>query len=232
MKSVLLRLAGPLQSWGTQGRFGIRDTDTEPSKSGVLGLVGAALGMQREDEATLARLRTLQMAVRVDREGSPLRDYHTVGGGRFRGGAYGLWSVEAGKLEEKTALTQRYYLCDASFLVALGNRDRALIEQIAEALQRPVWPLFLGRRSCAPAEQVYAGVCDAGPTDAVRRVAMTERDRAEAPERLRIVVESEADGGRPRQDDPLAFHRYARRHGLRHVRYDFIDRNTLPEAAP
>jgi CRISPR system Cascade subunit CasD len=113
MKSVLLRLAGPLQSWGTQGRFGIRDTDTEPSKSGVLGLVGAALGMQREDEATLARLRTLQMAVRVDREGSPLRDYHTVGGGRFRGGAYGLWSVEAGKLEEKTALTQRYYLCDA-----------------------------------------------------------------------------------------------------------------------
>ena len=62
MKSVLLRLEGPLQSWGAQGRFGIGDTDREPSKSGVLGLVGAALGTVRNDGDLLASLRTLATA--------------------------------------------------------------------------------------------------------------------------------------------------------------------------
>ena len=232
MKSVLLRLAGPLQSWGTQGRFGIRDTDSEPSKSGVVGLVGAALGMSRDDEATLARLRTLAFAVRVDREGSPLRDFHTVGGGVFRGEDHGLWSIEAGKKEVKTALTQRYYLSDASFLTALGGDDEAFVADIARALQHPVWPLFLGRRACPPSEPVFAGLANASPDAAIRLVPMAPRDRAEAPERLRIVVESDAENGRPRQDEPESFTLYARRHGLRHIRFDFIDRDSLPEATP
>jgi CRISPR-associated Cas5-like protein len=91
MKSVLIRLEGPIQSWGTQGRFSIRDTDTEPSKSGVIGFVAGALGMKRDDDAMLARLSALEMAVRIEREGALLHDYHTAGGGKFRGKDHSVW---------------------------------------------------------------------------------------------------------------------------------------------
>ena len=230
MKTVLLRLAGPLQSWGTQGRFSIRDTDREPSKSGVLGLVGAALGMQRDDVTTLSQLRGLHLAVRVDREGTPLRDYHTVGGGRYRGSPHGIWSIEKGRKEQLTALTQRYYLTDASFLAALGGDAHPLVERIAQALQDPVWPLFLGRRACPPSEPIFAGLSEASPEQAVRQAPLSATDRVRAPQRIRLVLAADSENGRPRHDDPMSFEPLQRRHALRHVRYDFIDRDSLTEA--
>ena len=230
MKSVLLRLEGPLQSWGTQGRFGIRDTDREPSKSGVLGLVGAALGMPRDDGERLAHLRTLRLAVRVDREGELVRDYHTVGGGDFRGIPHGLWSIESEKKTETTALTERFYLADASFLAALGSDDHALVDSIAAALADPVWPLYLGRRSCPPARPVLAGVVSGGPEVAVREAPLGAEDRARAPERLRLVLEADAATGSPRDDDPESFALYARRFAPRFIRVEHLDRDTLPEA--
>ncbi|MFJ8434761.1 type I-E CRISPR-associated protein Cas5/CasD [Kitasatospora sp. NPDC094019] len=78
---LLLRLAGPLQSWGVKGRFAQRDTHTRPTKSGVIGLCAAALGLDRSDP--LDELRPLLFGVRADRPGTPVRDYHTVGGGRY-----------------------------------------------------------------------------------------------------------------------------------------------------
>jgi CRISPR system Cascade subunit CasD len=232
VRSVLLRLCGPLQSWGTQGRFSIRDTDAEPSKSGVLGLVGAALGMPRDDDTTLAKLRGLRLAVRVDREGALVRDFHTVGGGRFLGEPHGLWSAEDERTETKTALTQRYYLADASFLVALGGQDVTLVDRVAAALQAPVWPLFLGRRACPPSEPVFAGVFEGAPEEAIVSHPLALRDRSEAPERIRLVLETNEDGGRPRQDEPETFRLYGRSHRLRYVRYEFIDRDRLPEPPP
>jgi CRISPR system Cascade subunit CasD len=86
--TLLLRLAGPMQSWGTQSRFGIRDTGLEPSKSGVIGLLCAALGWGREHDVT--DLAELRMGVRVDRAGVLRTDYHTVGGGRVGGERYGV----------------------------------------------------------------------------------------------------------------------------------------------
>jgi CRISPR system Cascade subunit CasD len=232
MRSLLLRLEGPLQSWGTQGRFGIRDTDREPSKSGVLGLVGAALGMARDDGALLAQLRSLRMAVRVDREGQLLRDYHTVGGGVFRGEPHGLWSLHKRKKESGlTALTERYYLADASFLVALGTDDRALADRVAGALAAPKWPLFLGRRACAPSMPVFVRIVDMTPEDALLKEPLRLRQGEEMPARLRIILEANADEGRPRQDVPLSFELYGREHGLRHVRFDFLDTSSLPEAS-
>ena len=73
MPTLLLRLAGPMQSWGISSRFSIRDTGMEPSKSGVIGLVCAALGKPRDesttDDAEFRQLTQLKMAVRVDRQG-------------------------------------------------------------------------------------------------------------------------------------------------------------------
>jgi len=222
MKTVLLRLEGPLQSWGTQGKYGIRDTDREPSKSGVLGLVGAALGMPRDDHDLLGRLRELELAVRVDREGTVLRDYHTVGAGTFRGKPHSLWSRDNKK---DPALTERFYLMDASFLVGLGG-DEALVDRIAAALQAPVWPLFLGRRACPPSAPVFAGVT-ADPPEAALRAAPIDRERA--PEAVRLITEA-AHEGTPRVDVPISFALYERRHALRYVKSELLDRDQLPEA--
>lgn len=228
MKSVLLRLEGPLQSWGTQGRFGIRDTDREPSKSGVLGLVGAALGMARNDDGMLTRLRGLRMAIRVDREGGILRDYQTAGGGSFLGKPHGVWVPDSKK--GVTALTDRFYLTDASFLVALGGSDAELVGRIAAALKAPVWPLFLGRRACVPSRQVFEGEMDVPPDTAVVKIPWSPRAGELAPEQLRLVLETEPGLGQPRQDEPESFTLYKRRHGLRHVRTSQVAVQSLPEA--
>ncbi|MBQ0827883.1 type I-E CRISPR-associated protein Cas5/CasD [Streptomyces tagetis] len=78
---LLIRLAGPLQSWGLTGRFARRDTHSRPTKSGVIGLCAAALGLAREEP--LGELAEVLYGVRADRPGTPLRDYHTAGGGTY-----------------------------------------------------------------------------------------------------------------------------------------------------
>lgn len=209
MKSVLLCLEGPLQAWSSQGKLGIRDTEREPTKSGVLGLVGAALGMARDDDEQLAKLVTLGMAVRVDSEGSLLRDYHTAGGGRFRGNGYTVHGAS------DCIPSHRYYLQDARFFVALGG-DEALVERIADGLRNPVWPLFLGRRSCVPSQPVFDGVVDSSPEVAVRQRAVEPAHPR--PTRLRLILESSAEQGEPRHDVPVSFREGARRYTHRYVR--------------
>lgn len=78
---LLARLAGPLQSWGLSSRFDQRDTHLRPTKSGFIGLLAAAAGLSREEPIT--PLDELRFAVRADRPGTPVEDYHTVGGGRY-----------------------------------------------------------------------------------------------------------------------------------------------------
>src|SRR3546814_8035134 len=142
MSTLLLRLAGPMQSWGTTSRFDQRDTGKEPSKSGVVGLLAAALGIDRENWADLEPLTRLTMGVRHDRPGVLKRDYQT---------AQNIISADRSKVHE-TAVTTRDYLADAAFLVGLPGPDRALHERALAALQNPVWPLALGRKSLVPSE--------------------------------------------------------------------------------
>ncbi|MCK8678375.1 type I-E CRISPR-associated protein Cas5/CasD [Streptomyces lichenis] len=90
---LLIRLAAPLQSWGVASRFWRRDTHSRPTKSGVIGLCAAALGLPREAPSDdpgdppgpdpLAELAPLRFGVRADHPGKPVRDYHTVGAGRY-----------------------------------------------------------------------------------------------------------------------------------------------------
>lgn len=221
MKSVLLRLEGPLQSWGTQSRFGHRDTDAEPSKSGVLGLIGAALGMPRDDRATLGQLTELEMALRVDREGRLVRDYHTAGAPQPR---------RAAKPHLKnTVVTERFYLAEASFVVALGGPNHDLIHRIDDALADPRWPLFLGRKSCPPGVPVGSirpRVVDEPPIRALRGVPWSAPP-ADRPSRIRLVVETSPDEGAPRADLPLSFALYDRRFAERWVAVDWLSTTDL-----
>lgn len=150
LSTMALRLAGPLQSWGSASQFNRRETDSEPTKSAVIGLLAAADGRRREDP--IEDLLNLRFAVRVDQAGTLLRDYHTVSD--FRGGDLRSSEVTA-KGEQKrnrgkaTAVTERFYLQDAVFVVALEG-EHSLIEGLAEAIVSPGFPLALGRRSCVP----------------------------------------------------------------------------------
>ncbi len=222
MSVLLIRLEGPLQAWSAQGKLGVRDTEREPTKSGVLGLVGAALGMPRDDDATLASLSALVMGVRVDRAGALLHDYRTAGGGRFRGARYTVFGTS------DCVPTHRYYLQDASFVVALEGSD-GLVALTAEALRSPRFPLFLGRRSCPPSVPPLMGVVDGTAWDALRS-APAPRVRDNGP--LRVILESRGGDGDVRYDVPLSFAQIDRRYGRRYVRTEWIAADGLDEEAP
>lgn len=163
--TLFLRLESPLQSWGENGQWSERRTAPEPTKSGVVGLLACALGWA-DDERICALSKRIRIGVRCDLPGtpSPLVDYHTVGGGYNTPQlltAEGKPKLSSGKPHIEQ--TWRYYLCDASFLVAIQPQqpgDTGLIAELGEALQSPVWPLFLGRKSCPPARPVYEDVGD------------------------------------------------------------------------
>ncbi|MFH9606592.1 type I-E CRISPR-associated protein Cas5/CasD [Streptomyces sp. NPDC017448] len=155
---VLLRLAGPLQSWGTHSKYLWRDTARFPTRSGVVGMLAAALG--REREASLDDLTSLSMTVRVDRPGVVLSDFHTVGGGLPADKT--VITVDGKRRGEGrgTLVSKRQYLADAAFTLALTADDTDLLHMCAAALRDPHWPLFLGRRSCPPEGPVLLGTVE------------------------------------------------------------------------
>lgn len=137
MKSLLLKFAGPLQSWGTSSHFETRHTDYYPSKSAVIGMIAAAFGYKRNEphDADLKQLNELAFAVRIDQQGNLLKDYHIASKCKPTGEF------------DRNYVTNRYCLEDAVFLVALGSEDSFLLEKIEQALAAPYFQLCLGRRS-------------------------------------------------------------------------------------
>ncbi|MFT0848972.1 type I-E CRISPR-associated protein Cas5/CasD [Actinomycetaceae bacterium L2_0104] len=139
MTVLLLRLAGPLQSWGDSSRFTQRATANAPTKSGVLGMLAAAQGRRRTDP--VEDLVQLRFGVRIDQPGSLLRDFHTT-------------HDVNGKPQP---LSNRFYLSDAVFLAGLEG-DSATINLIADSIKRPKFPLYLGRRACPPDQPMLLGI--------------------------------------------------------------------------
>lgn len=132
--TLILRLVGPMQSWGHRSRFDDRDTALEPTRSGVIGLLCAAMGVPRD--ADLSRFDALRMGVRVDRPGKPSTDYHTA-----------QHVIRADGSGTDTVVSWRHYLADAAFTVGLESAGLDLLREIEEGLRNPKWPLYLGRKS-------------------------------------------------------------------------------------
>ncbi len=212
MATILLQCVAPLQSWGTQSEYIVRDTGREPSKSGVIGLLCAAMGIPRSDNETLAQLGKLKMGVRVDREGRILRDYHTI--------------------FEQKVVSYRYYLSDAMFLIGLqGELD--WLQKIQSALKHPCWHLFLGRKSCVPSRPPYLSQ---GLSEKPLLQALTEypwlgqnRREYESLESMRLVYEDNEKGNKFHRDHPVSFARNQRHFHPRRTATDFIPR---PEFDP
>mgnify|MGYP001576376810 CR=1 FL=1 len=215
MPTLLLQLIGPMQSWGTTSRFDQRDTGKEPSKSGVVGLLAAAMGIDRENWTDLEPLTHLSLGVRHDRAGVPKRDYQT---------AQHIISADRSKIHE-TAVTTRDYLADAAFLVGVATENNALLERLHAALRDPVWPLALGRKSYVPSEPIWMAhaMQDVPLREALARyswIAM-QRKWEGLPEKLLVSLESEDGSGVLRMDQPLSSFA-ERRFGARFVRSEWI----------
>lgn len=145
-----------MQSWGTRSRWDVRDTGPEPTKSGVIGLLGCALGLERGNQRLESLDRSIRFGVRIDRPGVISTDYHTVtgyhrtaAGGFKHSGGVATTLRSALTHEPATIVSPRDYLHDAAFMVALAAEGE-LAEELRKALRAPRWPLFLGRKSCPP----------------------------------------------------------------------------------
>ncbi|RSX51584.1 type I-E CRISPR-associated protein Cas5/CasD [Bifidobacterium callimiconis] len=185
MTVLLMRLAGPLQSWGASSRFTRRETESMPTKSGVIGMIAAALGIGRGE--SLDRFKGLRFGARADQPGTLLRYYQTA-------------RNERGVM---MPLSNRYYLQDAVFLVGLEGDDAGQLEDYRQALRSPYYPIFLGRRSCPPDGPIQTWISEESLEDALRHAPWRAsewyqhkalRNEAMFPERCfaRIVVEPRA----------------------------------------
>jgi CRISPR system Cascade subunit CasD len=202
--TLFLRLDAPLQSWGEDSQWSERRTAPEPTKSGVVGLLACALGW--DDDGRIGSLsRQITVGVRCDFPGtpSPLIDYHTVGGGFERPQLLtgtGAPKISSGK--PHTEPTQRYYLCDASFLVAV-RADADTIASLARAVESPVWPIFLGRKCCVPSRPPFDGMGEFATVEQALKehpVRILERERI-PDSRPRFVIEID-----PRQGEVILMH--------------------------
>ncbi|MBZ4219209.1 MAG: type I-E CRISPR-associated protein Cas5/CasD [Chlorobium sp.] len=159
---LALRLEGPLQSWGFDSQFNRRNTGLMPTKSAIAGICCAAFGYSRgtcQEVAFLASFANVHMTAIaipriIDKKGTRhelavrrITDYHTVQNTRRATGA----------INNNCVLTHRQYLADAAFGVLLEG-DAELLASITDALNNPVWGLWLGRKSCIPTAPVFAGV--------------------------------------------------------------------------
>ena len=199
MATLLLRLAAPLQAWGADSKFETRKTAREPTKSGVIGLLAAALGLRRDETEPLTRLAQLRFGVRVEREGQLLVDFH----------------MARNEEKDRSYVTYRHYLEDAVFLVGLESEDTALLQELAEALTHPVFPLYLGRRCCPPTLPLCLGV---------RPGSLQEVLQAEPPlcpgRQSRILLDADPlePGTAVQRDVPVSFDPRHRQYGYRSAR--------------
>lgn len=200
MNTLLLRFAAPLQAWGVNGRFNRRSTEREPTKSGVIGFLGAALGRRRTED--ISDLVSLKFGVRIDQPGQLLQDFHTAHN------------------ESDSFVTRRFYLADGVFLVGLEGRE-SLLREVAAAVASPVFPIYLGRRSCPPVGRVSLGIRPKPLREALAeepwQASRWYRIRASSDVKLTLVCDAERPGDLRRRDLPDSFSQGHRRYRFRSI---------------
>lgn len=205
-KHLLLYLDAPMQSWGYSSRFNRRTSASWPVKSGIIGMLCAAQGIERDDEEGIARLTALKMTVyTLKNEGRRLMDWHTVGGGYDPKTKRQFMVPKAGGGTPATVLTDREYLLDCKFGVVLSG-DSATVEQCATALENPKWGVWFGRKCCPPAARICEGIFDSAQ-DAKAHLREIAREKQHNTECWRITRESISfeDGTDSLMDVPLNY---------------------------
>ena len=193
-KSLLvLRLEGVLQSWGESAKWDFRDSSTMPTKSGIVGLLGCALGAERGSAVLEELAGSITIAVRADRSGVKFVDFQTVQGNPL------MAATGKPKSTGNTILSLHAYLQDACFTVFIETSD-VWRERLAAALKNPKWCMYLGRKNCVPGRPVLE--CEnavfPGLEEALRDYPAAER--AECPMIYEMECPGEAAAGLFRPD--------------------------------
>ena len=162
MQCLILRLAGPLMSFGDTAIDETRPTRRLPGRSLLTGLIGNALGYEHADTDRLARLQErLRFAARLDREGVSIIDFQTAELSKQDP----LWTTRSVRAERHggdgtysgPALRYRHFRADSRVTVAMTlvpENEEPVPEAVADALRFPERPIFVGRKSCLPAGRI------------------------------------------------------------------------------
>ena len=206
MATLLLRLNAPLQSWGTRSLFDDRGTDYYPSKSGVIGLIAAALGRKRTE--SVEDLTELKFGVRIDNQGTIIEDFQITNMGE--------------KLN--CNLSKHKYLSDATFLIGLESEKEDLLENIRKAIDNPKFSLFLGRRACPPSFPINLGMRRECLYDALLYEPWLLPEwrkkkilRFKEKEYLRIITDADESSAIV-NDVPISFSPLKREYGYRYIK--------------
>ena len=208
MSVLLLRLVGSMQSWGIQSKFSHRDTQIEPTKSGIIGLICSALGRDRSE--TVDDIADLKMIVRVDKEGIPEKDYQT---------ATNIYQANGEGLKKSTT-SNRYYLSDAEFIVGLSG-DGELLKEIHKSLENPYWDISLGKKAFLPSLPVYLqdGFFENGDLLEILKNYSYNGDSI----KTRFVIETTDQSGEVRNDQPIGASFKTREFVFRYVITRYFD---------
>lgn len=226
MDTLLIRLIGPHQAWGVQSFGENRDTGFEPSKSGVIGLLCAALGWSREHP--LDDLNSLRMGVRIDQPGHLERDFQTI---------HEL-TENGEEIQDKTSISTRYYLSGAAFLVGLEGKLETL-EMLQEALIHPRWLLYLGRKAFPPSVPIFLPdglrhhesleVALKNYPFLLQQFPAEKSSQRNLPDKLWLVIE-DTNGVEIYRDEPVSFaERLFRTRRIRRTRIENPGSNSIKE---
>lgn len=182
-------LYGPLASWGDIAVGETRPTYAHPSKSAIVGLLAAAMGVDRDkDDIHNSLQASYGFAVLVESPGVPLRDYHTTQSPtqaslKRLGGAY-TRGQELQADDLGTILSSRDYRCEALYGIFLwveGTDAPFSLQEMAEALEHPRFHLYLGRKSCPPALPLQPRILQADNlSQALEKISLDQADSLKA----------------------------------------------------
>jgi CRISPR system Cascade subunit CasD len=210
--ALAIYLDAPLQSWGVSSRFQRRGTESAPSKSGVLGLIAAAMGIDKhgpDESERLAPLSACRFSVfplATGENTAPvlrLEDFHTVGGGYDRDEPVDKLRIarKASGGVSTTIVTRRFYLEQARF-AALIEGDSGILQKAAAALEDPVWGVWFGRKCCLPAAPLLPTLASS-ISKALDALLQKTGSRIVGEGR----IEQDGDGAWHQPDQPVSFGR-------------------------
>lgn len=228
MATLMLRLAAPIQSWGDESKYNIRHTWREPSKSGVIGMICSAMGIRRDSEDIVKLAKSLRMGIRIDQPGTTMVDFQTALAPLYSADGTARHGKDGSLLMDKAPdVTYRHYLCDACFLVGLESTDCNLLQNVAQALQHPVFPLFLGRRSCPPTGPIVLGIREESLVESLKNEEWQASEwyrRKTAAGKLHIICEASCadEVAIIRHDLPVSFSPIHRQFAFRSLAKEVI----------
>lgn len=166
MEFLVFQIQAPISAWGETAVGEYRPTANYPSESALLGLLGAALGIDRADEAAHQALQAgYAFAIGVQSTGRLLRDYHTAqvpGRVSLKNRPHRTRQDELNmpKDDLNTILSARDYRQDAACLVAVKATQDApySLPELALVIQKPHFVLYLGRKACPPSLPLWPRV--------------------------------------------------------------------------